>query len=246
MTWPTASDARQRACLYSRLVETAQEPQDCSGLAREELVKPLRQALELLRAATKTQVVFDPVISRRHFKVSMTDVSHLEFLPALINRLNKLAPSIHVEVLRISAQTPRPLESGDSDLAVGYMPELEAGFYQQKLFEQGLACVVRKRHPRIAARMTTALYKREKHVAITAVGTGHDLVEAQLERRGIQRQVALSLPTLRGPRSLVPRRASAPARASDRRGAQKRCRTPASYPREVPPAAIPAGPSLIT
>lgn len=171
----------------------------------EELVQPLRQALELLRAATKTQVVFDPAISRRHFKVSMTDVSHLEFLPALITRLNKVAPSIHVEVLRISAQTPRLLESGESDLAVGFMPELEAGFYQQKLFEQGFACVVRKRHPRIAARMTTAHYKREKHVAITAVGTGHDLVEAQLARKGIQRQVALSLPTLPGLGNLLAR-----------------------------------------
>ena len=163
-----------------------------------ELLQPLRQALELLRIATRQQVVFDPAISQRRFRISMTDISHLEFLPGLIHRANALAPSIHIEVLRITPETPKLLESGESDLAVGFMPELEAGFYQQKLFEQGFACVVRKRHPRIDARVTVSLFKREKHVAITAAGTGHELVERELERMGVRRQIALSLPTLPG------------------------------------------------
>ncbi|WP_028998815.1 LysR family transcriptional regulator [Azohydromonas australica] len=168
-----------------------------------ELVQPLRQALELLRLATKQQVVFDPATSQRRFRISMTDTSHLQFLPSLINRVNTLAPSVHIEILRITPATPRLMESGESDLAVGFMPELEAGFYQQKLFEQSFACVVRKDHPRIEARMTATLFKREKHVAITAAGTGHELVERELERLGVQRRVALSLPTLPGVANLL-------------------------------------------
>jgi len=163
-----------------------------------ELIQPLRQALELLRVATHQQVVFDPATSRRRFRVSMTDISHLQFLPALIQRVGKVAPEVHIEMLRITSQTPKLLEAGESDLAVGFMPELEAGFYQQKLFEQGFACVVRKNHPRVEARMTTSIYKRERHVAITAVGSGHEQVEGELQRLGLERQVALSLPTLPG------------------------------------------------
>jgi len=163
-----------------------------------ELVKPLRQALELLRAATRQQVVFDPATSLRRFRISMTDISHLQFLPALMNRVTGLAPSVHIEVLRITPETSKLLEMGESDLAVGFMPELEAGFYQQKLFEQGFACVVCKAHPRIKARMTATLYKREKHVTITAAGTGQQLVESELERLGIRRRIALSVPTLPG------------------------------------------------
>jgi DNA-binding transcriptional LysR family regulator len=162
------------------------------------LVEPLRQALELLRVATQQQVVFDPATSSRRFRISMTDISHLQFLPALMQRVGKLAPGIHIEMLRITAETPRLLEAGESDLAVGFMPELEAGFYQQKPFDQGFACAVRKNHPRIEARMTLNLYKRERHVAITAVGSGHDQVESALQRLNIDRQVALSLPTLPG------------------------------------------------
>lgn len=162
------------------------------------LQQPLRQALELLRAATHQQVAFDPAASNRRFRISMTDISHLQFLPALMQRVTKLAPDVHIEMLRITAETPKLLEAGEADLAVGFMPELEAGFFQQKLFDQGFACVVRKSHPRIDTRMTTGIYRREKHVAITAVGSGHDQVEGALQRLGIKRRVALSLPTLPG------------------------------------------------
>jgi DNA-binding transcriptional LysR family regulator len=163
-----------------------------------DLLGPLRQALELLRVATRQQVVFEAGSSRRHFRICMTDVSHLEFLPRLIHRVAQDAPSVHVEVLRIGPDTRRLLENGEADLAVGYMPELEAGFYQQQLFEQGFSCVVRKDHPRVGKRMTETLFKREKHVAITAPGTGHDLLQQQLKRLGVERRLALSLPTLPG------------------------------------------------
>jgi DNA-binding transcriptional LysR family regulator len=135
------------------------------------LLQPLRQALELLGAATKEKIVFDPPRSDRRFRISMTDISHLQFLPMLINRVSSIAPSVHIEMLRITNATSRLLEFGDSDLAVGHMPELEAGFYQQKLFDEGFACVVRKAHPRIGKRMTVSSFGRERHVAITAVGS---------------------------------------------------------------------------
>jgi DNA-binding transcriptional LysR family regulator len=167
------------------------------------LAQPLRQALELLRIATQQQVVFDPSSSSRHFRIAMTDISHLEFLPALINKVGKLAPDIRVEVLRITSETPKLLESGEADLAVGFMPELEAGFYQQKLFDQTFACVVRREHPRIKQRLTEQLFKREKHVVITAPGTGHELVEQALARQRVPRMVALSLPTLPGVGNLL-------------------------------------------
>jgi DNA-binding transcriptional LysR family regulator len=139
------------------------------------LVEPLRQALELLRIATQQQVVFDPGSSSRTFRIAMTDISHLEFLPSLVNKIAKAASSVRIDVLRIAPETPNLLESGEADLAVGFMPELEAGFCQQKLFDQGFACAVRRDHPRIAQRLTDN--RKEKHVVVTATGTGHELVE---------------------------------------------------------------------
>ncbi|XAH23544.1 LysR family transcriptional regulator [Xylophilus sp. GW821-FHT01B05] len=167
------------------------------------LVAPIRQALELLRGITRQQALFDPASAQRCFRICMTDITHLALLPSLINRLGEIAPAINVEITHISAQTPKMLESGEADLAVGFMPQLEAGFYQQKLFEQHFSCVVRQDHPRVRARLTQNMFKRESHVIVTAVGTGHNLVEEELERIGVRRNVTLRLPNFLGIGALV-------------------------------------------
>lgn len=164
---------------------------------------PIRQALDLLRSLAHQQAVFDPATERRIFRICMTDITHLVLLPALINRLRDVAPGINVEITNISGQTPKMLESGEADLAVGFIPQLEAGFYQQKLFDQDFSCVVRIDHPRIRARLTQGMFKRENHVLVTAAGTGQNLVEEQLDRLGVWRNVALRLPNFLGIGALV-------------------------------------------
>lgn len=168
-----------------------------------QLVPSLRQALALLQSATRQPAEFEPASSSRTFRIAMTDVSHFEFLPAMVNKAAKAAPDVRIEVLRITAETAKLLEQGEADLAIGYMPELDAGFYQQKLFEDGFACVVRRHHPRIGEALTEAAFKKERHVVITAAGTGNEIVEQELKRRGTRRKVALSLPTLPGVGNLL-------------------------------------------
>ena len=133
----------------------------------------------------------------------MTDISHLEFLPTLINKVTKAAPGVCIEVQRITSDTAHSLESGESDLAIGYMPELEAGFYQQKLFEDGFACVVRRDHPQIDRSLTQSRFAKERHVILAAPGTGNEIVESELKRQNAPRKVALSLPTLPGVGNLL-------------------------------------------
>ncbi len=162
------------------------------------LVPQLRQAHELLRLATEQQDEFDPRTSTRTFRIAMTDFSHLAFLPALVNKLAQVAPNVCIEVLRLGAHAGAALQSGECDLAFGYMPELEAGFYQQRLFADGFACVVRRDHPRIARRMTAARFASERHVVLTSPGTGNEIVEHELRRTGTVRKVTLTLPTLPG------------------------------------------------
>ena len=167
------------------------------------LVPPLRQALALLQAATQQQVAFEPARASRAFRIAMTDISHFELLPALVNQMAAVAPQVRIEILRITSETPRMLETGDADLAVGYMPELEAGFFQQRLFDDGFACVVRKQHPRIGQTLTESRFRGERHVVLAAPGTGDEIVERELKRRKAPRKVALALPTLPGVGNLL-------------------------------------------
>ena len=107
------------------------------------LVAPIRQALELLRSITRQQAVFDPAKAQRTFRICMTDITPSRPAAGAHQPPERRRAVDQVEITHISAQTPKMLESGEADLAVGFMPQLEAGFYQQKLFDQNFACVVR-------------------------------------------------------------------------------------------------------
>jgi len=169
------------------------------------LVGPVREALRLLETTLGQQAAFEPAKSDRTFRIAMTDISQSVLLPTLLNHLKTVAPSIRIHVVEITAETPRMLESGDADLAIGFMPQIEAGFYQQKLFGQRLVCICSKDHPRIQGRITARQFAAEAHVAIAASGTGHWTVEKALQQRRIERRVALRLPSFLGLGRIVAR-----------------------------------------
>ena len=168
-----------------------------------ELHEPFVESLAMLRDALRHRVVFDPAQSQRCFRVCMTDISQIVLLPRLLNRLKDVAPSIRVDVFPIAADTPKVLEAGDADLAIGFMPQLEAGFYQQKLFEQSFVCMVRNDHPRIGKSLTLKRFVDESHIQITTSGTGHWIIDKVLDEKHIQRKVALRIQNFLGIAQIV-------------------------------------------
>ena len=89
------------------------------------------------------------------------------------------------------------LESGAADLALGFVPWLESGFYQQTLFPQDWVCLVSSKHPRIRDTLTLRAYNEEGHVAITG-GTGAQLLEDTMRRQSVRRRVVCELPGFLG------------------------------------------------
>jgi DNA-binding transcriptional LysR family regulator len=65
------------------------------------------------------------------------------------------------------------LESGEIDLAIGEFPLLIPGIRRQKLFSGRHMCIFQKDHPRLGRAPTLAEFMEERHVFITAAGTGH-------------------------------------------------------------------------
>jgi DNA-binding transcriptional LysR family regulator len=163
----------------------------------------VRRAIMALQHALADQPVFDPAASTRRFTVCMTDISEIVLLPRILNHLRAVAPGIHLEIARISPDTPAELADGTVDLAVGFMPHLEAGFYQQKLFDQHFVCLVAKHHPRVGDALTVAQLRQEGHVRVRTSGTGHAIVDKILAREEIERNVVVNLPSFLGVASIV-------------------------------------------
>jgi DNA-binding transcriptional LysR family regulator len=158
-----------------------------------------------LSAATSQVDGFDPRTARRHFHICMTDISEIVVLPSVVNEVRKLAPGISIDAERISQDSPRRLEAGDVDFAVGYMPQLEAGFYQQTLFQQGFVCLAARNHPRIRTTPNRQAFLKEGHIVVTTSGTGHSIVDREFKRRGIERTVVLRVASFLGVARIVAR-----------------------------------------
>ena len=75
----------------------------------------------------------------------------------------------------------RDMEEGRGDLALGLIPQLGAGFYQQGLFVQRYVCLMRQDHP-LAEGFGMEAFKAASHAVIVARGTGHGIVEESLAR----------------------------------------------------------------
>ena len=83
---------------------------------------------------------------------------------------------------------------GKIDLAVGLIPQLGAGFYQQRLFVQRYVCLMREDHPLATGDFSLDYFRTAHHAVVVAQGTGHGIIEEQLANAGVKRPVRLTLP----------------------------------------------------
>jgi DNA-binding transcriptional LysR family regulator len=161
------------------------------------LIGPCREILESLRRFTSWEIAFDPSTAQRRFRICMTDASHVTLLPRLLAHMRAQAPGVRLEAARIDGNTERALESGEADLAIGYVPWFSGGMYQQQLYEQDWVCLANRHHPRLRARLSAKQYRAEGHVAIAA-GTGAQLLDQALAREHVERRIVLELPGFLG------------------------------------------------
>jgi DNA-binding transcriptional LysR family regulator len=161
------------------------------------LIGQAREILESLRRLSDWEPTFVPATALRRFRICMTDASHITLLPQLLAHVRAVAPRVRLEAARIDGNTAHALESGEADLALGYIPWLESGIYQQTLFPQNWVCLANRLHPRIEKTLSLAQYKDEAHIGIVA-GTGYQLLESALHAKRIQRNVVLELPGFLG------------------------------------------------
>lgn len=166
------------------------------------LITPVRDALQALRQISGWRSDFDPASARRSFRIAMTDASHITLLPAILSQVRLMAPGVTLEASRIDSDLPLALQSGDIDLALGLIPTLETGFFQQTLFEQDWICLANPDHPRLASTLKLADYQRESHISIVS-GTGQTLLEKAVREQAIDRNIALRLPGFLGLASIL-------------------------------------------
>ena len=197
MSQPAVSSAlgRLRASLGDELFLRTQRGMAPTPYALQ-LAEPVAAALDGLQQALNVRASFDPATSDRRFTLAMTDVGEMYFLPVLMDTLARTAPGVTLNVVAVTdASLKDDMASGRTDLALGLLPQLQAGFFQQALFRQPYVCLMREGHPLASsAALTLADFAAASHVRVMAAGTGHGRVDDALERQGLQRRILLTVP----------------------------------------------------
>lgn len=159
------------------------------------LVQSVQDALAAVDTVLAYRSEFDPATSRRRFRICMTEITQVVLLPRLWENLRAEAPGITIETLPMLDDTPRWLESGDADLAIGFLPQLEGRFHQQLLFSQAFVCMVGGGHPRIGDGLDLARFEAEDHAVVSSSGAAPAMLEREIERQGIERRIAVKSPS---------------------------------------------------
>ena len=161
----------------------------------DQLAESVTYALGMIHSALNQRSTFDPGSSTRSFTVGMTDIGEIYFLPSLMDRVRREAPRVTLSTVRnTSVNLKDELEAGKVDLAIGLLPQLKGGFFQQRLFRQRYVCLFRQGHKLDKKKISLAEFSAAEHLVVISAGTGHGKVDELLKRSGIERNVRLTVP----------------------------------------------------
>lgn len=154
------------------------------------LAHAVQQALQLVAEALQSTEHFDPAHARRIFRIHMSDIGESEFLPGLMHQVRRLAPGVRIETRQLDyAQVENALDTGQIDLAFGYLPGVEK-VQHQRLFAERYVVIARADHPRLVARPALQTLALLDYVVVRH----HTETVRLLDRLGLNDRVRLSTP----------------------------------------------------
>ena len=166
-----------------------------------QLEAPLRAALADLRAVAEPADRFEPMGTRRTFRLSGGDYAGMVLLPPLLRRLEVEAPGVDLRFRFVEKGNVLACLDDDAiDVAIGVMENLPMRFACERLLTDTLVCIVRAGHPLTEGRLTLERFIGERHILVTERGDEVGAVDVALEALGASRRVLLTVPQV----SLVP------------------------------------------
>jgi len=160
------------------------------------LMDSARAILTRVNREIVAAAVFDPQSSRSPVTLALSDVGEVVMLPGILKELRQQMPHATVRSVSLPAnRVATELESGAVDLAIGYFPDLKArNFYQQVLYFDTFASLIRVGHPIGAGPLSIKQYLQLEHAVVRAESRTEEVIERYLQRKRIHRHVVLTTP----------------------------------------------------
>lgn len=162
----------------------------------ERLAPEVQAQLKMLETLVSVRDDFDPAHSEMRWRLSLSDLGEMMFLPPLAAALRQQAPQAHVTNVSVAAEdVPAALESRDIDFAIGILQPRHRGVRAELLFREHYVALTSSRwRPASgpAGRTLSARQLAEASLVVASpTATFHGSVEKMLVRMKLSERIVL-------------------------------------------------------
>lgn len=168
------------------------------------LAAPINEILQKVELTLYTDRDVDFSKVKYKFSLAMSDYSEQIILPALMTWIEKKSPNIQISVVPLDEQTlGENCADGKVDLAIGYLPYLENGFYCQNLIKDSFVSVARIGNPILQQPWTLEAFLNQPHVSVNFRGSKGTAIDSALDLKKLKRHCILRVPNFRSIPAIV-------------------------------------------
>lgn len=164
----------------------------------EAIRQPLREAIVQIERCLGAEQQFDPALAAGTMRLSAPDRLSLAIVPALFERLGRLAPKMSLHLVTAdSTRATDLLEADQTDIALAWYGEKPHYLKAERLQDEKLYCVFRNGHPlaKSRKRFNIAAVLSHPHIVVSATGARTAIFDELLLRHNLRRQVLVSVST---------------------------------------------------
>jgi DNA-binding transcriptional LysR family regulator len=161
-----------------------------------EIAEVVTEALGQIEQVISQQRGFDPGRSERTFTMRVSEYVAPFLLPTLCSWLRRQAPRVTLTVARFSEHdVDGRIQPNEVHVRMASPDPLPAGCTGVRLLEDEFVVLMGRKHPEAGKPMTLAHYLRLPHVKVAATALGTNMIDDALARRGLRRNVVLTVPS---------------------------------------------------
>ncbi len=162
----------------------------------ERLAPAVQTQLQMLESAITVRDEFDPAHSDMRWRLSLSDLGEMMFLPPLAAALRQQAPQARLTNISVAAQdVPAALESREIDFAIGILQPSHRGVRAELLFREHYVAMTSPRWRPASGKAGRTLSSRqlaESSLVVAApTATFHGSVEQMLVRAKLSERVVI-------------------------------------------------------
>jgi DNA-binding transcriptional LysR family regulator len=162
----------------------------------EELLQPLREALESLERAVTPAGPFNPAESDHTWRIAASDSSGSTIVLPAMAAIRAAAPGTRLAMLDlVPSRIATQAEQGEIDLAFHTAEGSPSGLRRRTLFRERYVLAGRVGHPHLKPHLTLAQFCELEHVIVSPDRGGFfGVTDEVLAKVGLKRKVVLSVP----------------------------------------------------